>query len=369
MFGFAGLAQLDISGSWTGNISLIPSVALNWTKLSLTASIAGWDFTSVSTFDSTGFIDQSFSFSGTMGVFAIEGSMGFDPTVPAYEYTDISTSLDFGGVTIGLGVFHGIYPYGVSYFEKAYYPLTWLGLCDGHQTGDALMLYTLSASFDPFWANLKFLDCCEGIEFYSATFGATGLSLCCGVTYDATIAFTKDEGFKSLDIAIKNVFPICCGISFDIGVTYTVTGKTIWAKPKFAGFGDACFELYADLESSGGTNEDLSLNAIRVDGWAITCTLGECNYVKFVSFLSPDNAYLYGYPEGTFEFIELGFCGPGCCGGEYVVEIAVHFTQTTALFGIDHIEAYLEIPLMANFLLTVDFSSSPSLNIGWVFTF
>jgi hypothetical protein len=233
------------------------------------------------------------------------------------------------------------------------------------------MTYTLSAAFDPFSAEIMFLDCCEGIEFYSASFGAEGLSLCCGVTYDAELVFTKEEGFTSLDITIKDVFPICCGISFDIGVTYTVDGKTISITPKFAGFGEACFELYADLEYDGGTDADLYLNAIRIDGWAITCTLGECNYVKFVSFLSPDNADLYGYPEGTFEFIELGFCGPGCCGGEYVVEIAVHFTQATALFGIDHIEAYLEIPLMANFLLTVDFSSGPpvGLDIGWVFTF
>lgn len=357
MLGFAGFGQLQISGSWTGWINLLPPpLALTETVLTLNASIAGWDFTSESTFDGTGYKEQVFYASGTMGVFAIDIEMGFDPVAVEYEYTEISTALDFGGVTLGLDIWHTIQTPLYEYCPP---------------TSDAEMTYTLSAAFDPFWASIEFLDCCEGIEFYSATFGAEGLSLCCGVTYDATLVFTKEEGFVSLDIAIYDVFPICCGITFDLGITYTVDGKTIWASPNFAGFGDACFELYADLEYEGGENEDLYLHAIRVDGWRIYCELGECNWIEFVSFLSPQHADLYGYPEGTFEFINLHFCGPGCCGGEYVVEIGVHFTSGTALFGIDHIEAYLELPLMANFMLLVDFSSGPplGLDIGWVFTF
>ena len=168
------------------------------------------------------------------------------------------------------------------------------------------------------------------------------------------------------------MFPICCGISFDIAVTFTTDAKTISLTPKLASIGEACFELYADLVSEGGENADLYLNAIRVDGWKIRCEIADCNYVEYVSFLSPDKAEDYGYTdfeEGEFEYMKLGFCGPGCCGGEYTVDIAVYFGSGGTLFDITRIGAEMSIPLMSNFMLNVKFASDNNLDIGWTFTF
>ena len=234
------------------------------------------------------------------------------------------------------------------------------------------MTYVFSAEADPFTARIVFDDLGTGIQFEEATLTMSGISLCCGVTYDAELAFNKCEGFEYLKFSINDVFPICCGISFDIAVTFTTDAKTISLTPKLASIGEACFELYADLVSEGGENADLYLNAIRVDGWKIRCEIADCNYVEYVSFLSPDKAPDYGYSdfeEGEFEYMKLGFCGPGCCGGEYTVDIAVYFGSGGTLFDITRIGAEMSIPLMSNFMLNVKFASDNNLDIGWTFTF
>ncbi|RLB22192.1 MAG: hypothetical protein DRG71_07375, partial [Deltaproteobacteria bacterium] len=132
--------------------------------------------------------------------------------------------------------------------------------------------------------------------------------------------------------------------------------------------------LYADLESEGGENADLYLNGLRVDGWKIRCDLAECNYIEIVSFLSPDKAPDYGYKgvfeEDEFEYAKFGFCGPGCCGGNYKVDVAIYFDNGGGLFGVSRLGANLEIPVMSNFTARASFSTmEPVLGFGWTFKF
>jgi len=240
------------------------------------------------------------------------------------------------------------------------------------------MAYTLTVDADPVSAEIVFDDVCTGIQFKEATLTLSGISLCCGVTYDAELAFNKCEGFDYLKFSINDVFPICCGISFDIAVKFTTDAKTVTLTPKLADIGEACLEVYADIESSGGENSDLYLNGIRIDGWKIRCELAECNYIEFVSFLSPDRAEDYGYEDvfegAEFEYIKLGFCGPGCCGGEYSSELGVFF-DGSGLLGSSRITADLSIPAMSNFTIEMAFQASTSaaasfeLDVGWTFTF
>ena len=370
MFGFAGFAQF--SGEWDTNIHVLQTPSLDYTKLTINYEWSGWTFTSLSKFTNAGYSEQSFSGEGELGPVSIDGTMAFSPADTAYSYTDVSASSEFAGISFDLGIFHGVYPYAKDYFEDAYYPLEWTDVCQTPQTGSVLILYTVSAKADPVSAQVRFKDCCTGTAFYDASISLSGISLCCGITSDATVTFTKEEGFKSLEFALKDVFPICCGISFDINVTFTTDGKTISIKPKMADIGEACFALYADLESEGGENADLYLNGLRVDGWKIRCDLAECNYIEIVSFLSPDKAPNYGYKgvfEGDeFEYAKLGFCGPGCCGGNYSVDIAVYFGGGT-LFDISRVGADMTIPVMSNFDVKVKFATPNSLDVGWTFTF
>jgi len=240
------------------------------------------------------------------------------------------------------------------------------------------MTYTLGVDADPFYAEIVFDDVCTGVQFKELTLGFEDLSLCCGVTFDAELSFNKCRGFDSLTFSVTDLFPICCGISFDLSVEFTTDAKTVTLTPKLADIGEACLEVYADIESSGGENSDLYLNGIRFDGWKIRCELAECNYIEFVSFLSPDKAEDYGYEDvfegAEFEYIKLGFCGPGCCGGEYSSELGVFF-DGSGLLGSSRITADLSIPVMSNFSVSMAFEASTSaaasfeLDVGWIFTF
>ena len=357
LFGIAGMAQF--SGTWETCLSILPApIALDYTTLTITYDMAGWAITSITGFTG-GFTQQDFSVSGTLGALSITGGMNFDPTGPAYESSWVEAVLDFAGVNFDLLISHTIQTPDYDY-------------CD--PTADAEMVYSLGITADPVSAGLTFVDCCTGIYFHDLWVSFSGLSLCCGVTYDFYFSFNKVDGFDYVKFSLNDVFPICCGISFDIAVTFTVDGKTVSITPKFAGFGEACFQLYADLVQTGGKNADLFLDQIRIDGWRLYCELADCNWLEIVTFISPDKAPDYGYKgvfqANEFEYIKLHFCGPTCCGGTYEVGLAVYFTEAPDhLFGISRIAADMIWPIADNFEISVTFDSNGNLGMCWLFSF
>jgi len=411
LFGFAGFAQF--SGEWDTTINVLPTpVGLEETSLTLNYTFAGWALTSVSTFDSTGFASQSFEAEGALGPTEIEASIAFAPgaetiyecagwTVnePHYKSSSLEASLEFGGVSFSLAVTHDA-DYVAIFTEDEIQTngsnklSDWTSVCydkyllvakEGYycQTDSEIalrlpsyMTYTLTVEADPISAEIVFDDVCTGIQFKEATIGFADLSLCCGITFDAELAFNKCKGFDYFEFTAKDLFPICCGISFDLSVKFTTDAKTVTLKPKWAGI-EGCFEFYGDLNYEGGANEDLSLTGLRVDGWKLYCELAECNYVEFVTFLSPQNADDYGYEDvfedGEFQYAKLGFCGPGCCGGNYSVDLSVFFDNGGGLFGISRVGADMTIPVMSNLTVNSSFavntSGGTTLDVGWTFKF
>jgi len=84
--------------------------------------------------------------------------------------------------------------------------------------------------------------------------------------------------------------------------------------------------------------------------------------------------YSEGRPTGPPLFSQLlGFCGPGCCGGNYSVDIAVYFTSDEALFGISRVGADMTIPVMSNLTVNSSFAvntgGDTTLDVGWTFKF
>jgi len=324
---------------WSQTIEKMLDVSFT-TSLTLNYTIAGWTFTSVSTFEDAGFTAQEFSIAGSVGPVAVEGSMEFDPSVPSYTESSLKASVTFAGVETSLTVDHT----------------------------PALMTYTLEASADPFSAKLVFEDPCTGIKFKSTTITLSGLGLCCGITYDVEFAFTK-AGFDYVSFTAKNLFPICCGISFDLSVKFTTDYKEVSIKPVLAKIADTCFTLYADLDWSNN-----AIGALEIYGWKVKCELAECNYIEFLTALDVAkveeilDADVFKGDE--FQYAKLGFCGPGCCGGSYTVDLAIYFDNGGGLFGISRFGADLAIPVMSNFTFKAGFSTlEPTLTFGWTFTF
>jgi hypothetical protein len=370
VLGFSGFAMGTFSGKWDTNLHVLPGLSLDYTKLILNYTDFGWTFTSISKFDNTGYVYQKFGASGAFGPFTVKSNMWFDPTVPAYEASDLSTTMDFAGLSLGLTARHWVNSYWNP--DNAWYPDT--NPCP--QTG---LQYILTAKVDPISIKLRFADCCTGTAFQDLLVDVTGIGLCCGISLNSELYFTK-AGFNYVQFSGINI-PLCCGVSLDIAVEFGVDYKAIYVTPKFAGLGEGCFTVYAVPEISG-TDEygkatgTISWLGIDVEAWAIECKLGDCNYIKFVTALDPgwynNNVEavfdLDNYPN-EFEYAELGFCGAGCCGGKYTVDLSVYFQPSGSLFGITRLGANMSIPVMSNFTVKVAFDSTPTLDVGWVFTF
>jgi|Deesub1362A_J573_1020465.scaffolds.fasta_scaffold06139_4 hypothetical protein len=367
LFGVAGLAQ--ISGSWSGTLTLLPSIDLS-TELSLTYEVAGFTITGI--FDFTpSFTGAEFSLSGALGPVELSGVMGFDPTVPAYAYTDLSSSMDFAGVSLSGGIFHGVYPYGVDYFEKTYYPLKWTDLhdqtqCGTLQTGSVLMLYTLEAAVDPVSLRVRFSDCCDGIEFYDFLLELEDISLCCGIAYDFDLYFTK-AGFEYVLISIDPLFELCCGISVGVTVKFEVDSKTV--SPSFSWGGiEGCVTVWGDLQKKEG---EVGIEGWELYGYKIYCELAECYDLEIVTAFNVDAVEaIIGnvFEDDEFEYIKFGACGPACCGGTWELDATIFFGGGT-LFDITRFVVDASVPIMD--ALTVGFSweSPDSFSVNWTFTF
>ena len=360
LFGVAGLAQ--ISGSWSGKIALLPEPGLSYTQLVLNTTVAGFEISSTSKFTSDGFKSQEFGISGTIGPVEVSGVMGFDAAAPAYAYTDLSTSLNFAGVDITGKAFHGVYPYGQTYFEKHYAPLKWTDVCQTPETGSTLMLYTVETSVEPISVSARFADCCEGIEFYDLTITLEDLSLCCGIAYDFEFYFTK-AGFDYALVSIDPLFEPCCGISFGVDVKFTVNGKQVTPKFSWAGV-EGC--VWGDAVQTG-----TQIAGWELYGYKIYCELAECYSLEFVTAFNVSKVEdIIGdvFKPDEFEYIAIGACGPACCGGTWTLDVTVFFGGGT-LFDVTRYTVDTSLPVMDALTLGLSFESPDNLSLSWELVF
>jgi hypothetical protein len=354
VLGFSAFGIGTFSGKWEATIKLLDvPTELKANKLTLNYTDFGWTFTGVLSLLGAATDTFDISAKGAFGPFSIDGTMKFDFT-PAYKGTKLVTSLDFAGLGLSLEAYHG-----AAYVTDV-----------GCQTPAQSLKYVLKGKVDPISVTLTFRDCCTGTEFYSALITLKGLGLCCGISLDAELSFTKAEGFKYLSFSGIEI-PLCCGVSLTAGIKFETNAKTVSTGLKFAGFGDACFTVYGGALGHPATNPYQWIG-IDIYGWKIRCTLGDCNYVEFLTALQLEKmpkAIRDLFQTGEFEYMKLGFCGAGCCGGKYTVDISIFF-KSSGLFGISRIAANMSIPIMSNFTVTVSFSTpTAALSVGWVFTF
>ncbi len=342
------------SGKWEGGITLLPTPTLTKNTLTINYTDFGLTFTGVLSLLGDTADTFTASVKGMFGPFSVSGKMNFDFDDPAYLGGELSTGFDFGGVGLSLLVNH--------------YMAQQLPPCGDFPAGPNLK-YTFTGTLAPFTVKAIFWDCCTGTFFYNLNVGLKGVGLCCGVTFDVVFDFLK-TGFNYLQFSLKDFAAICCGISFDATIKFTIDQKIVTITPKFAGIGDACFTVFADIPTDAEY-----LPALEIYGWAIRCTLADCNYLEWVHAV--DVTYLtaagYTFVGDSNEYFKLGFCGAGCCGGQWKADLAVYFQSDTpgaGLFGIVALGFNLQLPIMSNLTVTVGFSNPPTtLTLGWTFTF
>ncbi|RLE28769.1 hypothetical protein DRJ54_05920, partial [Candidatus Acetothermia bacterium] len=229
-------------------------------------------------------------------------------------------------------------------------------------------------NWDTFAITADFADCCTGIQFRKLVAGLSGLSLCCGVTYDVDFTFSKCHGFEALAFSISDLDLLCCGISLDLEVEFTVESKTISISPSWEGV-TGCFELYGDVNWDG-TN---LLDGIEIWGFGIYCYIEPVS-LTIITALDPDkveDVVDVTFYTDEWEYWGLEYVGPACCGGDFNFTAELWFGDDGLLFGIQRTKYYFELPLadeVSVFLKAQwDFSDpAPYLDwfdIGWNISF
>lgn len=377
-----------ITGEWQALVSVVPSAGLEECSLTLNYTPGGgWTLWSLSEFGSPGLVDQGFGIRGAWGPISITGGVTFNagdttaiaveypsecdqqtgsytPTVPAYKEAWTKLSLAFAGAEFSLEFHHWAYPYHLE--DDAY-----IWPCCPPQT-QSYTLLSIEAAIPPVSLKIGIGDCCSGFSFSDATLSLNDVGLCCGLSYDAELHLTK-AGFDYFTTAIK--LEICCGIGIEVETTFTLTEKTVTVKPMWNGMGQACFELYGNI-LVGQT--PLEIQGIEIYGYKLRCDFSSCSYIELLSALNVsaleellDDEELF--EDDEFEYLKMAFCGPGCCGGNYVLGLAVYFQLSDSLFGLSRIVGDLWAPIMANFdlrlSLGVTMGGGTEVSLGWAFRF
>lgn len=391
LLGMGGLTQF--SGVWEAMIQVVPLVELQECVLTLNYQLdGGWTISSISEFDETGLIDQRFALSGSFAFLSVTGGMSFNPsitdtvtiyypgcdpqsesytlTAPAYKEAWVKTSFTMAGAELSFEFHHWAYPYHMEDIDDdGVEDYVWP--CCPPQI-QSYTLFSIIAGFPPLSLKINLADCCTGISFRDATLSLVDVPICCGLSYDAELYFTK-MGFGYFETAVE--LEICCGISVEVATRFTVDHKTVTITPKWNGMGQACFVLYGNVVTGQNLWE---IGGIEIYGYKIRCDLSSCSYVEFMTALDVtkledllDDPKLFEGDE--FEYWKLGFCGPGCCGGTWSLALATYFQAEGSLFGLTRIKGDLSAPIMANFdlrlSLGVTVGGGTELAVGWSFRF
>src|SRR6056297_1672319 len=102
---FAVEEERPLYGEWENTLTLDPMgdpiVDGFDSVLDVTYVSGEITYTSVSEFDLSGYADQTFGVSTSMGLLTLDSTANFDPSAPGLDYWKNSASLTLGGVNIG----------------------------------------------------------------------------------------------------------------------------------------------------------------------------------------------------------------------------------------------------------------------------
>jgi len=373
------VGQMTLSGGWSTTVSLLPTIGAT-TELSLRGEFGGWTVEGSAEFlNADGYVWQTVGVGGTFGPGEVTWTFLFGPKAPAFLYTlgrgrvtvagiELTVYTAYVGPTIP-GYFFSGGPSGGAVAVAAvdiggvkFSSAVGFGarLTDFTITYTGVGTHTKTFPVDPFPG---------GLQFTYLELDLEGIPLCCGITFDTEFSFTK-AGFDSIGFTLKEI-PISLGITLDTVVTFTTTSKTVEIVPQWGGI-EGCLAVYGDAMFANNVWQ-----GIEIYGFKVRCELADCNYLEILTAFNVARLeYILDEDlfQGTeFQYLRLGFCGPGCCGEKYTLELTTYFQPMGSLFGIRRLTAEAGIPIMANLTAHLDLGVTVggpvALAVGWTFTF
>ena len=344
--------------SWQsqGRVALLPTPGLESARFEVQPRFRfgqdPWDSRAVAAFAGTNWTDAQFHFTGAWDRARFGGGLLFNPSGPAYRSAYALLSLPMGDLRLGLRVTH--YP---SY---------------GAPPGPALLSH-LTLNSPMLNLTVRFEEK-AAVSLKDVTLSLVDLELCCGLKLFGTLTWTK-TGFSHVRFSATNIPLWCCGLSADLAVTFAVNEKSVEFTPRWS-YCEACLQVYGAVLWDADEN---SLGGLALYGYKIRCCFGPTccpagpgGSVEFLTAFDPSRVPA-GFRGEEFEYLKLEFCGPGCCGGEYRLDLTTFFQPTGGLFGFSRFLASGSIPLAPGLniepRLEIPLSGDISLSVGWNWRF
>jgi len=335
--GFAAFAQGELSGEWDTEIIIDPDAGdvagfFSFTSsLLVTYSIGGWDLSSYSEFDDTGWTVQTFDAAGAFGAFTVASGLVFD-TEGLFTSWSVDTSFTFGAVAIGFD------------FDLMGNDIR---LCISGDATTGLVDITINVCFGdlqfdaygvPIESDLD-NDVCDldwqGIDITIA------FPFCCA-DVTATLAIDCD-GFQEACFAVEGI--VVSNIpwfTLDAEVCFELETKTLTLSPSFDFGADVCFDVYICAPSVTGVGPlgpPLQILDIYVSGIGLVCEIGGVSFTG-ISFWGDVCADLKPDILGDYwEMYQIATTEDACCG-PFDFSIAVYFDSASdSLFDVAAFEA------------------------------
>jgi len=361
--GAASFAQ-TLTGKWNTTVTIIPSpVSLSIkSELAVTYSISGWAFTSDTILKDTGWKNQKFDVTGTLGAFTLNSDLVFAPSTLQMIQWVTSTELSLAGVDLtakfvsvpgdvallftGKGTAGNVDVSATLKLGSAWYDSDGVGVW-----------YTSDYGYPQYWYAGD-----ESCDFDFQSIDITlGFPFCCA-DVTAEVYFTC-AGFQYADFGVTGIqVPNLPWFSFDANLHFTTQTKTMVLTPVFNFGNDACFNLYisevSNIDPDTGSviapASPLTFGQFSLDGIDFTCTLGGVTFYD-ISYWGVGSIYdkpgiLYG--TAYWEAFKLTTSDDACCG-PFSFALTMYFKDGgTQLFDISKVVASMSLQVAQQFKFT-----------------
>jgi hypothetical protein len=332
---FAGFAQ-TLTGTWVTEVCLDPqtdsfagAISLS-SVLGVTYAIGSWAFTTTTTLDGAGWVDQDFSVTGLFGLITVSSALGFDPTVPEFDAWVTTLGLNMAGVSFG----------AVFTLEPN---STVLELSGSAGVGSDVVGSVAVTLGDGETCNFDFVDVTIGLDF-----------LFCDCAPIAMEIYFTCDGFEYIEFSTTGIaIPNIPWLTLGADLKFELQTKSITISPALDFGAFVCIDVYFDITDDGPATfpgGTLVLDTIEIVGIGISCTIGGVDFSALSMFDADgvDGDGLY------WEVYSIDVGADACCGGVFEFGLDMYFDKDhNSLFDVALIVADMKVNVTEQFAFTM----------------